>query len=334
MKKVLCKRKNGLEKQSNNRQLSGIRKIYLWICDLARKLRRKKYGKKIWNFLEIIGIQAIADRVFRYGMARENEKNPTALMIQSRTFFEKNNDRVKNVLSLLCDQESKDVFSKMIDFRCFSVYKKLPNYSVKTQYFFNDFFNYSENEVFVDCGAYNGDTIRKFKKYMKTRGKNGAGGGIRKIVAFEPDTNNYNDLVRNHPDIVAIQAGAWDKDGELSFLTGRPSGSEMLFDTSKINIINKQEDIIKVPVKSIDNTEECRDATFIKMDIEGSEYNALLGAHKVIVTNKPKLAICIYHSDEDMLRIAELLHKMVPEYRFYIRQHSNTSCETVLYAVC
>ncbi len=177
MKKVLCKRKNGLEKQSNNRQLSGIRKIYLWICDLARKLRRKKFGKKIWNFLEIIGIQAIVDRVFRYGMARENEKNPTALMIQSRTFFEKNNDRVKNVLSLLCDQESKDVFSKMIDFRCFCVYKKLPNYSVKTQYFFNDFFNYSENEVFVDCGAYNGDTIRKFKKYMKTRGKNGAGGG-------------------------------------------------------------------------------------------------------------------------------------------------------------
>lgn len=56
---------------------------------MARKLRRKKFGKKIWNFLEIIGIQAIVDRVFRYGMARENEKNPTALMIQSRTFLKK-----------------------------------------------------------------------------------------------------------------------------------------------------------------------------------------------------------------------------------------------------
>ena len=72
----------------------------------------------------------------------------------------------------------------------------------------------------------------------------------------------------------------------------------------------------------------------LKWILRAQNTNALLGAHKVIVTNKPKLAICIYHSDEDMLRIAELLHKMVPEYRFYIRQHSNTSCETVLYAVC
>ena len=79
---------------------------------------------------------------------------------------------------------------------------------------------------------------------------------------------------------------------------------------------------------------ECRNATFIKMDIEGSEYNALLGGQEVICNNKPKLAICIYHSDEDMLRLIELIHDMVPEDSLFIRQHSNSICETVLYAVC
>lgn len=95
----------------------------------------------------------------------------------------------------------------------------------------------------------------------------------------------------------------------------------------------KEDNVIKVPVRSLDQVAECKDATFIKMDIEGSEYYALVGARNVICKNKPKLAICMYHSDEDMLRLVELIHEMVPEYRFYIRQHSNSVCETVLYAV-
>jgi hypothetical protein len=89
----------------------------------------------------------------------------------------------------------------------------------------------------------------------------------------------------------------------------------------------------KVFVRAIDNCQECSDATFIKMDIEGAELQALIGAQNTIVKNKPKLAICIYHSDEDMLRLAQWIHCKVPQYKLFVRQNNNyTAAATVLYA--
>lgn len=218
----------------------------------------------------------------------------------------------------------------MVRFRCFSRYKQLPHNSVRTQYFINNFFSYTPNEVFVDCGAYDGDSVRAFKKIMK---KKGLGEGY-KIIAFEPDQQSYRNLMRNHPDITGIQAGVWNENGDLAF--SQQGSATSVFEAAEGEQSGKLKKAaeIQVPVRSIDSTFECRNATFIKMDIEGAEYYAIKGAEKVICKNKPKLAVCIYHSDEDMLRLIEMLHEMVPDYRFYIRQHSNTIYETVLYAVC
>ena len=72
--------------------------------------------------------------------------------------------------------------------------------------------------------------------------------------------------------------------------------------------------------------------TFIKMDIEGSEMRALKGAKQIITTYKPKLAICIYHKLDDLWRIPQYIHSLVPEYKFYIRHHSILYSDTVLYA--
>lgn len=72
--------------------------------------------------------------------------------------------------------------------------------------------------------------------------------------------------------------------------------------------------------------------TFIKMDIEGAELEALEGAKNTIVKSKPKLAICLYHKPDDLWKIPLYLKKLVPEYKFYIRHHSKVRWETVLYA--
>ena len=69
------------------------------------------------------------------------------------------------------------------------------------------------------------------------------------------------------------------------------------------------------------------------MDIEGAELPALQGAKNTIQKNKPKLAISIYHSNEDMLRLAEYIHGIVPEYKLYVRAHTMGIAETILYAV-
>lgn len=73
--------------------------------------------------------------------------------------------------------------------------------------------------------------------------------------------------------------------------------------------------------------------TFIKMDIEGAEKEALIGAEQIIRCHKPKLAICVYHKPEDIYVLPELINSFREDYRFYLRHYSNTIYETVLYAV-
>lgn len=75
------------------------------------------------------------------------------------------------------------------------------------------------------------------------------------------------------------------------------------------------------------------DVSFIKMDIEGAEYKAIRGAAKLIERCKPKLAISIYHKVEDIWELPELILKICPDYRLYMRHYSIAQAETVLYAI-
>ena len=118
--------------------------------------------------------------------------------------------------------------------------------------------------------------------------------------------------------------GAWDETARLSFQSG-------LRGASYIDDANSSDDYIDViQIDSLMNKEE---VTFIKMDIEGAELKALKGAKNIILRDKPKLAISIYHKPEDIVEIPLFIKELVPEYKLYIRHYSNDSIETVLYAV-
>ena len=71
----------------------------------------------------------------------------------------------------------------------------------------------------------------------------------------------------------------------------------------------------------------------IKMDIEGAEKRALRGAVEIIRRDKPMLAICVYHKNDDLLEIPKLIKEIVPDYKFYLRHHNVAGTETVLYAI-
>ena len=72
--------------------------------------------------------------------------------------------------------------------------------------------------------------------------------------------------------------------------------------------------------------------TLIKIDAEGSEYPILRGTERIITNFKPKLAVAIYQSVEDMLFIPKYLKQLVPEYKLHVRHYSKGTAETVLYA--
>lgn len=151
------------------------------------------------------------------------------------------------------------------------------------------------------------------------------------MIAFEPDHDNLGNLKKNFGKdnrVKIIGKGLSDEEKVLIF---SPNGSTGCFKQADEKDVSQN--LMKIPCTSIDKTSECRDATFIKMDIEGSEMEALMGSFVTIQRNHPKLAICIYHSLEDMVRIVEYVHENYPEYKLYIRQHTADWRETVLYAV-
>lgn len=96
-------------------------------------------------------------------------------------------------------------------------------------------------------------------------------------------------------------------------------------------ICESAEEVIEVD--TIDNIVEEK-VTFIKMDVEGAELEALQGASKTIIKNKPTLAICVYHKREDLITIPQYIKELVPEYKLYLRGHFIYASELVLYAVC
>ena len=247
-------------------------------------------------------------------------------MKKATEYFGSNRERIESIKSLLEDEESRIIYQTMIDFRCTQDYKLLKNIREireDKQYFDNEFFAYQDGEKLIDGGAYDGDTIDMFNHQMRKRKiKN------TNVVAFEPDENNYGRLIKRKA--VVVKAGLWSSSKELRFVEGRESFSRLLKDNE---FPKSEEKVSIVRVKSIDDLRECDNATLIKMDIEGAEQEALKGAENLIKKENPKLAICIYHSDQDMIEIPEWIHKTVPEYRLWIRQHADTIGETVVYAM-
>lgn len=207
-------------------------------------------------------------------------------------------------------------------YRAYRIPLKPEWYSEDDQYFPEDIIEIGEDEVFIDGGAYTGDTIQQFVDTLKKAKRR-----YKRIIAFEPDKANYKltgKFFGKKKAIILINKGLSDQEKELMF-----SGSG-----ATVKVAETMSDgVTIIPVINIDAVPECADATWIKMDIEGAEMDALHGAQNVIKNNHPKLTICIYHSDEDMVRIAEYIHELVPEYRLYVRHHSRTRVETVLYAV-
>lgn len=150
------------------------------------------------------------------------------------------------------------------------------------------------------------------------------GGTYKKIYAWEPDEENIKQMKKaldRYDNVVIIPYGMWKEKTELGFMENGDAESRITDEAPN-----------KIRVDSIDNICSGETVTFIKMDIEGSEMNALQGAINTIKRDKPRLAICIYHSLEDLYRIPLWIKETFPEYRIYIRHHSDNEAETVVYA--
>ena len=187
----------------------------------------------------------------------------------------------------------------------------------------DEIIQFKNNEIFVELGTNNGDTFRTFVEKCPD---------YHAAWLFEPEECYQNALMViqeeqqiNGKEVHIIKKGAWDKEATLNFLS-TSEGSGTVIETALEGVPTQ------IKMTTIDKT--VTDViTFIKMDIEGAELKALHGASHQIKTNRPKLAVCVYHKCVDLLEIWKFLQSLVPDYRFYLRAHTPLWDDIYLYAV-
>lgn len=184
--------------------------------------------------------------------------------------------------------------------------------------YFPEFIKLSDEEVYVDCGAFTGDTIAEF---VKRRPKHKA------ILAFEPDPRNQNCL---HEWLSAHNGDALVFPYALSNVTERSKFLVRGDGTSRIAV---KEDGMAIQKMRMDDLALPYQPTFIKMDIEGEEPRAIAGAAETIRKARPALAICVYHQGDHLWKIPNLIHEIVPDYATFIRRYMEECSESVCYGV-
>lgn len=233
--------------------------------------------------------------------------------------LEKNYEEYKKLYSMLEDDFSQNTLDNRLKFMLSNQKKYIEEIALppESQYFADDVYKVNENDVIVDCGAYTGDTLEIFLK--KTNNKTAG------YYAFEPDDKNFEKLKQvaaNADNVFPIKKGAYSKSTTLYF-----SGTNNSI--AKIEATGEN----KIEVAAIDEELNDKKITFLKMDIEGAEMDALLGAKKTIREQKPALAICVYHKFNDIFDIPNLIQSFGVDYKYYLRHYTENTCETVFYAV-
>lgn len=240
-------------------------------------------------------------------LSAENELYAPDVPVYGKEIFDysfavKNADKLKAVYEMLADEQSKKVFENTVYFKLTGK----PDYLYNCESERNEVFEQlqlSDNEVFLDLGAFNGDTVEEFINHKPT---------YKSITAVEPDSRNFKRLTSNTEtlkNITLINSAIGECECILKFSKQHGRG---LGDTTKT---------VDIRCTSVDIISAKNPPTFIKMDVEGNEMNTIKGAVNTIKIYKPKMRIACYHNSTDIFEIPLLIKDITPQYKIYMRHH-------------
>lgn len=238
---------------------------------------------------------------------------------------------IKKLEELLSDETSRNLLKRIVAFRKSFDAGDYVRPDGQEEYFPDDVpvLGKIDSLRFVDAGAYIGDTVASASEACRRAGK-----PVDFVASFEPDLNNIEKLSVEvqHQKTLSPEAkyfvytsGVWSEDSLLTFSNAGNSSSTITTESSQSDI--------SIAVNSLDSVLFGAAPNYIKMDIEGAERSAILGARKIIQVYRPVLAICIYHKPEDLWDLPLLIHSIEPHYDMSIRVHGHLGLSTVLYCL-
>src|SRR5438552_11494189 len=229
------------------------------------------------------------------------------------SYYVEHDDEIRSVRALL-DSAGREEFDRQMRLRLGDVADQVIDSGV--QYFGENVLQLGRNEVFIDCGAYDGDTIVEFRR--------ATGDKFARIIAFEPDPWNFAALryAVNGDSRIAIQPYATGARRETVLFTLSGIGSRISSaGTFEVQTIRLDEALAGVA------------PTCMKFDIEGSEPDALEGGRETIARHRPKMAVCLYHAPNHLWTIPLRLNELLPKSRFTLRTYGGDGWDCVCYCI-
>lgn len=244
------------------------------------------------------------------------------------------NAKLKEVLEMFSSKESKKLFEQIVSaYNCKHCLKKMSNYlieqgkqnypEINEQYL--DFIDTGSVKTMINGGAYDGGTTLLFLYRLEN---------VEKIYSFEPMYPKFkcpvnDEIILKSGKVEVVQAGLLDKSCEVGFFESghgsKVTANGEYYQNTTISTVSIDDFVEEKKIEKVD---------FIKMDVEGCELSALKGAEKTILNHRPQLAICIYHSFEELFDIPLYLKNLLSDYLFEVNHYSlNSNCESVIYAV-
>jgi len=279
----------------------NIYKIDFYYYQISQIFIGHKSSFSRWQYFDrIMGEVFVRNRE----LVSEALKSEHALIAEAYNLFE--------------DACSRDVFLSGIKF-FYEGNKALPVSAIsKQQYFISELYDFDKVEIAVDAGAYTGDTALQMINLYQN---------LRMLYCFEPSPTEYELLVES------MSKTTMESYCLMAGLGGKTCISDF---TQDIHLLYEKSNdyVASALIVALDDFMHGVEPDLIKMDIEGSEKQALIGAQRIIKKYEPLLVICVYHHPEDLWEIPAIINDFGVEYRYYLRRHSLFSWnETVCYAV-
>jgi FkbM family methyltransferase len=232
-------------------------------------------------------------------------------------------DDVIAVFYFLKDNYSKKQYLNQLKWRILLDFNSLSS-SKEIQYLPQILLPLLSHEVFIDCGAFDGDTVKTLINIQKD--------SFEKIICFEPDPTNIKklkDYISNldldneiQEKVIIYQNATGEKREKLRF-SATGSGASAISSEGELEVDS-------IPLDEILADEA---PTFIKMDIEGAEIDTLLGAITIIKKYRPILAISVYHQQDHLWRIPLLVNSICRDYSYFLELHGEDGLDLVFYAI-
>lgn len=223
------------------------------------------------------------------------------------------------VFSLLEDQNSKEIFKKILSFRFTKNLDHLTGFENREKFqYFEEILNFdSKPKNFLDVGGFDGFTTSEFMRIYPEFGE---------VVVIEPEGENYEickEKFRDNPKVQVLKTGVGSKREQIRFSSAGSASR-----------VSEDGDLV-VDIDTIDNLINASNFIpgYIKMDIEGFEIEALAGCTQAITKYRPNLAISVYHNPKHFWQVPELILQLNSDYRVFLRHYTESIYETIMYFV-